>query len=392
LTGVVATLGFAAQASTLVGWNTDNVVVAPTPADGDTGASVVYDRDPMDPGATTSGQIVFTPPEAVSPGIKVQQESYSSGVALDGCIMTSNPGATCTSPFQSGKRVKQQMTGSNPVDLVFDVAAGSETSIYQMFGRLINVTGQALSGFDIELGFGTGADFVAATISDALRFSTDFTASPSGAGSSGTQFPFGLFGNAATNSNFVIDGFFADQRTGMDVIQTETKLSSDAFFGPYSTMFGPWMTQSDVPTGLFWDFDDDDTTDALLMAWEYAPGLWELRREAIETCDISNPAFCSPASTLASYVDGLTYAEVVALLGIDVSFLDVDGVEDLANLNLNYAIELGDLGAQTSFTLRTTVHEYQEPAPVPLPAGAPLLLAGLGALGFVKRRRRASKR
>ncbi len=35
-----------------------------------------------------------------------------------------------------------------------------------------------------------------------------------------------------------------------------------------------------------------------------------------------------------------------------------------------------------------TTREVNQPAPVPLPAGLPLLLAGLGALGLVKRRKR----
>ncbi|MCB1312513.1 MAG: VPLPA-CTERM sorting domain-containing protein [Sedimentitalea sp.] len=62
--------------------------------------------------------------------------------------------------------------------------------------------------------------------------------------------------------------------------------------------------------------------------------------------------------------------------------LGQDIIEDLANLNLNYAIALGSNFVGTSFTLRV------ETTPVPLPAAAPLLLAGFGALGFAARRRR----
>ncbi len=63
------------SATTITGWNTDNVSVGTTPEDGDTGASVVYDSVLPDAGAVTNGQILFTPPEAVSPGVKVVQES-----------------------------------------------------------------------------------------------------------------------------------------------------------------------------------------------------------------------------------------------------------------------------------------------------------------------------
>lgn len=168
---VVAGLGIAAAgpgiAATITGWNTDNVVVGATPADGITGVIKVYDRAPSDPLAVTNGQIAFTPPEAISPGIKVHPETYTqggpSGITLSGCLMTSNPGATCTSPFQSGKRIKQQMTGLGPVDLVFDIDNIGAASTYQVFHRLINLTTQDLAGFTIELGFGVGSEFVQAT-------------------------------------------------------------------------------------------------------------------------------------------------------------------------------------------------------------------------------------
>ena len=74
---------------------------------------------------------------------------------------------------------------------------------------------------------------------------------------------------------------------------------------------------------------------------------------------------------------------------------DPGPIEDLSNLNLNYAIALGDLSSLfpnfgtdglASFTLRTTVFAVDDLAPVPLPAGAPLLLAGFAALGWMRRR------
>lgn len=385
--GLMSVLPSAASAATITGWNTDNVAVAPTPAEGEVGASVVYDGDPSDPTSTSSGQITFAPPEAISPGIQIEPETYTQsgpdGADIDGCIMTSNPSAVCTSEFQSGKRFKEQITGLGPVDLVFDVDDSTEATLYQVFGRLINVTGQALSGFTIELGFGVGDDFVAADATDGISFSTDFAARPTGSGSSSSQNPFGLFGDASTNPNFLIDGFFSSERTGFELEQSATSLSSAEIYGPYASLFGDWMTQSDTPTGLFWDFDDDDSTDALLMAWEYEPGLWELRREAVGFCDLVDPSFCTPASTLDSYVSGLDLGALYLAMGLDPSALDVGAIEDLANLNLNYGIALGDMGGATSFTLRTTVM----PAPVPLPAGAPLLLGGLAAFAMARRRK-----
>lgn len=385
--GIVSALPMMAGAATITGWNTDNVAVAPTPADGETGFSAVYDGDPSDPTSVTNGGIAFVPPEAISPGIFVTQEEYTQGgpdgATLDGCIMTSNPGTTCTGEFQSGKRFKEVVTDTGPVDLVFDVDDTTDVTIYQVFSKLINNTGGDLTGFTIELGYGVGDEFIAATGSDGLSFSTEFRAPPAGSGSSSSQNPFGLFGDAASNEHFLIDGFFDGARTGFEIDQGLTTLTSTDVYGAYADMFGDWMTKSDVPEGLFWDFDNDDSTDALLMAWEYEPGLWELRREAVEICDILDPSFCSPASTLGTYIDGLDLSGLYAALGIDPEFLDFGEIEDLANLNLNYAVQVGDLFGASSFTIRTTVM----PAPVPLPAGAPLLIGGLAALAMARRRK-----
>lgn len=287
--------------------------------------------------------------------------------------MTSNPDAVCTSPFQSGKRIKQQMTGLGPVDLVFDIDNDGTESTYQVYHRLINLTGQELDGFKIELGFGVGSDFTAATSADNLIFSTGFSAMPSGSGPASTQYPFGLFGDAADNPNFSLDGFFEPERTGfVDIFDdaiSPTVLSSDGYFGPYPEYFGNWLSQDAVPLGAFWDDDGDPTTDALLMAW-FTDGVWEARR-AVE----DGEAISTAPETFADF-DAL-----VAGLGLGAALFE-DDIEDLANLNVNFAIQLGDLGDRTSFTMRTTV----SPAPIPLPAGAPLLVGAVAALATLRRR------
>jgi hypothetical protein len=80
-------------------------------------------------------------------------------------------------------------------------------------------------------------------------------------------------------------------------------------------------------------------------------------------------------------VDFATYAELEEFLGLG-DLLFQGAIEDLANLNVNFAIQLGDLGDRTSFTMRTTV----SPAPIPLPAGAPLLIGAVAALAALRRR------
>ncbi len=385
-------------------------------------------------GATTSGTIAFTSREAFTPGIEVDTTPYTTGGPsatqrdLDGCILASSS-ATCTSEFQSGKRIKQKMTEADaPVDLVFNidpsmVKTDPDTGdvvdhVYQVFGRLINTTGQALDGFKLELGYGVGSDFIAAVPGAGLSFAdtSQYVAPPARTAAAGTQFPFGLFGPAADNQNFLLDGFFDAERTGLmvpDVSTGDTILASmdSTYFGNYLDIpggygeFGPWMNQADVPDGLFWDFDQNPLTDDLLVAWQLEPGArctWELRRTAGQTCENVGTAdeVCSPGQTLApdEYIVGTLEEVKAALEGSGAAMADLGDpgpIEDLSNLNLNYAIALGDLSSLfpnfgtdglASFTLRTTVFAVDDLAPVPLPAGAPLLLAGFAALGWMRRR------
>ncbi len=378
-----------ASADTITGWNTGNVVVGPTPADGVTGYSVIYNGNPANPASVPTGRIAFTPPEAISPGIKVQPEAYTQsgpgGIDLSGCLMTSNPGATCTSPFQSGKRIKQQTTGFAPVDLVFDTETSVDgegnpaSNTYQVFHRLINLTGQGVSGFSVELGFGVGDAFVQAQPGQGVLISPGFNAQPGGSGPASTQYPFGLFGDAADNPNFSLDGFFAPERSGLSVDVTGTTITSTGFFGPYEGLFESWLSQESVPTGAFWDNDNDPSTDALLMAWLNPDGLWEVRRE-VDDLNLGSAASLLVPETFA------TYDEVVSFLGLD-GVLSQGEIEDLANLNLNFAIEVGDMGDAGSFTLRTTMVEAQDNE-VPAPAGAPIIALALGALAWARRRAR----
>jgi hypothetical protein len=397
--GVAVLLGTTqiVSAATITGWNENNVVVGATPPVGETGFSVVYNADVSGGvgSATSSGQISFAPPEAISPGIKVQAESYgdtgSGGtVQLDGCLMTSNPTNTCTGGFQSGKRIKQQITGFEPVDLVFNLdAADTSESVYQVFGRLINVSGQSIKGVTVELGFGLGADFKAAT-GDQLTFSTAFTAQPNNSGLSSTsQYPFGLFGDADDSPNFLLDGFFSSDRTGFDLVQTDTAISTAGYYGDYFNMFGAWNSQESVAEGLFWDFDNKPDTDNLLMAWQIGQDSWEMRRTVGQTCDVLDPTECTFGVTLGQYKIG-TFDEIVAMLTADagqdwVNIFDAGAIEDLANLNLNYAISLGDLTGKSTFTLRTTASAVSA---VPLPTTAPLLAGALGLLLVARRKRK----
>jgi len=426
----------AVSASSITGitWIPDNTVDLGVNPETGSGASVVYDRDVTGgvEGAVTNGQIVYTPPEAESPGLQVINDGYEGAKKqeFDGCIMTSNPGDgtnPCDGEFQSGKRIKQQVTDIGPIDLVFGVERTDDTSdngvavedtddgslLYQVYHRLINVTGGMLDGFTVELGTGLGDSFERSAAGDGLSFSQDVRFGPDDLAAF-SQFPFGLFGSLEQpNPNPLnLPGFFdTTARAGFDVSLGEDVIDSTGLDGAYGDLFGGWLSQDMVPDGLLYDYEDGK--DPLVMAWAREDG-WEfLRCTKTEDNDCMVPTGQDPFlgvgpmdSVFFAYdennADGISQAmfDYIAANLVDINgdplgfdegvdvfkpFLLVDAIEDLANLNLNFAILLGDNFTGDSFTLRVTAKDVN---PIPLPAAAPLLIAGLGALGFAARRRR----
>ena len=379
--------GAPAGATVINSWNTSNVEVGPPVAGTDTGASVVYDRSLPDPSATTNGQIVYTSPEANTPGLTVSQTGFSSGGnTFDGCILASSA-ADCDSGFQSGKRFKMQATSSGPVDLVFNVEPSSEDTLYRVFHRAINVSGGPLGGFSIELGHGIGSDFTRSTGSDGLSFSPSVSLGPDGL-SSFSQYPFGLFGSLSNpNPNpLQLPGFFdTTSRAGFNVNQTEDTIVSDGYYGIYDDLFGNWLSQEDVPDGLLWDYALG-AADPLVMAWDNGSA-WEVRRGIDDALDgligtiTEEDVFALDEADWETFSYGDIDGVQSFLLGIP---LFEDAIEDLANLNLNFAIAMTSDFGRDSFTLRTATLE-----PVPLPPGAPLLLGGVAVLGLLRRARRA---
>ncbi|MEI4232507.1 choice-of-anchor F family protein [Roseovarius sp. D22-M7] len=381
-----------ASAATLTDWSTDNVIVGPAFDPGDpeqTGESVVYDRDVTGgtAGAVTNGRIVYDFPEANGPGIKVVEGPVDvGGNDLAGCIMASSA-STCDGPRQSGKRLKQQITGFGPTDLVFTtdpdgtltpVTDGDGNTLdgdigYRVFHKLTNETGAPLAGFKLSLGTGVGGGFTSSASGDGLRFSQDFENGPDKLAAY-AQFPVGLFGEA-NDRNGQLGGFFdRTARSGFNTVFGEDLIETAGSFGSYGDTFGLWLTGDAVPTGLFWDDGDDDVEDPLI-AWILADGRVEQRRD-VDGDVVSNLAedaflLFDDLDDFASS-DGNLFAELLSA-----------GIEDLANVNVNFAVDISDFSGET-FTLRVT------PTPVPLPATAPLLLAGIGAIAMIRRRKRTS--
>lgn len=249
-----------------------------------------------------------------------------------------------------------QATAPGSVDLVFDVEQNDELNSYRVFQKVINATDGDLAGFQVELGFGLGDNFLPSIGGDGLGFNLNERQN--------ARFPFGLFGDASTNQNHSIDGFFdQDSRSGFLVNLEEDLFDAQDLFGSYPALFGSWMSRSQVPDAYFWDNDGDPTTDDILMAYLNEDGEWVQAREAVG--DVAEP---------------LPPTVVTEQSLIDAGFI-LGEIEDLSNVNVDYFVSIGDItdwltfdNGVANFTLRLTTFEVPAPATLLLFAvGLPLL-------------------
>ncbi len=85
--------------------------------------------------------------------------------------------------------------------------------------------------------------------------------------------------------------------------------------------------------------------------------------------------------------DQALFAEEVLFSDNVSGFLAVDGFDGVSTLTFTFA----DSGEGASGAIDNLTFEVADtPAPIPLPAALPMMLAGLGGLGLVARRRRAA--
>lgn len=89
-----------------------------------------------------------------------------------------NDGSSAPSPNQINYQVFANAGGR--IDVEFVVAASGGVTEYRFGQVLFNLTGQAWAGYEFELGYGVGTDFVRSTAADGLGFDLDSPAPPAG--------------------------------------------------------------------------------------------------------------------------------------------------------------------------------------------------------------------
>ena len=264
------------------------------------------------------------------PGLKIitgqVNNDEANGTTPSGalnCILSNRETSACDGPPRSSKRVKNHLTGMGAFDTVFTTAPTGGTTEYFNFGKLTNDTGARLVGFEVIVGTGSGSNFVAADDSSlaGLLNMDDIDGDNQ---DPRAQVPCGLFGNNCANTGQV--GYF-DTNGSNDgfnfVLDGTDTLVASSLGGDYLTIVGDGLLSSNqVPDGLFLD-DGDPATEDELLYW-YTGTEW---RDGD-----NNPV--DQATIDAELAKSNTY---------------VGEIEDMANVNLNYAFDIGDING---FTVR----------------------------------------
>ena len=316
---------------------------------------------------TTHGSILWVESDVQNPGFNVVNDD---DVNMTNCLMTAgfNPDdmtvKQCSDPFQYSKRFKLNVTSPGTyLDFVFDVDGTMDTRTYRILEKVLNNTGFTISDFKIELGFGDSDNFVSATSGIGLDFSDNsgniwLTETVTGDVPQldlDALFPFGLFGDADTDPNQDIDGYFdPNDRARFYLTANRGRIESTGISSNYHDLVGDFMTKANVLNGYFYDHDNDIATDPILIAHQNDLGWITFRVEPFW----SNLGLTPPPLN----IDGTITNETISQWESDPLF-GVDAIEDLANLNMNYHITVGDislwptyegLSNTAKFTLRIT--------------------------------------
>ena len=312
--------------------------------------------------------------QAVTGDVNADYPNTSSPSGIENCLMASNPDVTCTSERGSGKRIKTRLTGQGGMDMLFSTRASSGITEYFLYGKTSNLSGARITGMDIQLGTGSGEDFVLMDPSDpavAALFDTDYI--------SKFNLPDGLFGNGGNEGAGT--GFFDDTKATMTSTLTNPTLAlTDLTNAVHSMYFGDaLLDNSMVPDGYFWDATGTplESDEGVLIAWyNTGEGKWLYGTLGTDTPDpgvlSQDERVAELAKSLGVTVAQLGYtsggeipADILAKMEAD-SIFSVDVIEDLRNLNLNFIIDLGDVdGNQVTLRLVPTFEPIVQQAQTP---------------------------
>jgi len=274
---------------------------------------------------------------------------------------------TCSGPFQSHKRYKLAMLPTTVadgaglekgIDLVFNVEAEAGSRDYQIFQKINNWTDGRLEGFTIQVGTGIGSNFtLASDETSGVGVGNLSLSVPAEIWTTADQlavFSAGLFGPPDLKHDRPAGFFDPKTRAGFEIAeypnlsgQTDTLTSGATLGSDYaqvptnvSNQFGPWLPNTMLPTGIFWDDDGNPETDAELLAWYgwnpalQPAGLGWMTGAAEGFAEVS-------AATIIDWGTNLEYTQ--------------DVIDDLVNVGLNYIVTVGDVASFSStFTIRIT--------------------------------------
>jgi len=374
------------------GWNTENVVTKffdeegnPTDVldEGDVFMSYVYDKAVSDSTAVHMGSVIAkNPPVGEPQGVKVVNGAKNciiSTAFLDEADYEANPDAeadfsnqtpvTCSSPFMTHKRYKvlllpETVNGGDvdSVDMVFNVENDTSTDeaiSYTVYQKINNWTDSRLDGYILEVGYGMGSDFTPAADIEGANLTFDNTAN--------STFSHGLFG-PIEEGKFDENGFFSTKNAGYEASgEGLTTFTGSTTIGEYSDIEGTWLPDSWVPYGIFFDDDGDPETDAALMAWwgKGTDGTYQWMYGQLDHyTDATLPEGMTEDFAAVSAQQILDWLPETIVEGT-VNPYSIEPIEDFGNLNLNYAVNVGDISnwPGATFTIRVTPIKSDDAAP-----------------------------
>jgi hypothetical protein len=363
ISGVSLFICSSVWADSITFWDPDNVTTDPGPYTiGETYQSTVFTDETK---TTSNGAVIWVEGDVMAPGMSVVNDDDVNG---SNCVMTAGVNPVdlsvkqCSDPFQTSKRVKVKATKTGTeLDLVFatDISGGL-LEPYRIFEKYLNDTDFTISDFKIELGFGTGNNFVAAPADLGLDFSDsdgniwvgEVVTGDTVALNLDALFPFGLFGDADTDPNHDMDGYFdANERARFNLRATRGVIISEGISPNYANSFGDFLAKSQSLPGYFYDHDDDNDTDAYLMA-HFIEGIgWITLRPDQWWLDLSLPI---PDTDING---SLTEATILNWEANPDDY-NIAAIEDLANLNINYHIAIGDTSLWPSYDAMNETAEF----------------------------------